>query len=450
MTIELYNTLSEKKETFTPSKKGVVSMYQCGPTVYDTAHIGNLRTYVFNDIVRRVFEYNGFDVDQVMNITDIDDKTIKKSQAEKKSLHEVTTYYESLFLNDLKALNILIPKKILRATEHIPAMIEMIEKLLVQGTAYKASDGIYFSITKSADYGKLAHIEKRNETVERIANDEYDKENPRDFALWKFHTPEDDDVFFDAPFGKGRPGWHIECSAMSMEALGETIDVHTGGTDLIFPHHTNEIAQSEAVTHKTFVRYWLHGAFMNVNDEKMAKSKGNFLKLADLQEVSISPLAFRFWLLSAHYRTQINFTVEAVKAAQTALIRLIEHFAELGDATGVVNALYKERFTNFINNDFDMPQAVALAFELMKDKTLSPEDKRATMLHFDTIFGLNLSLLDMTATEDIPAEVSALADAREEARKAKEFEKADALRQEILSRGFEVKDTPSGPKIVKM
>ncbi len=451
MDIKLHNTLSGKTEVFTPIKKGELSFYQCGPTVYDTAHIGNLRTYIFNDIVRRVFEYNSYHVTQVMNITDVDDKTIKRSQTEKESLENVTRKYEKLFLEDLAALNILIPTKIVRATEHVSEMIAMISTLLEKGVAYKAADGIYFSISKSAGYGALARLKLENKTEERIANDEYDKENPRDFALWKFQVPEDGDVVWDAPFGKGRPGWHIECSAMSIGELGETIDIHTGGSDLIFPHHTNEVAQSEAATGKPFVHYWLHGAFMNVNDAKMAKSKGNFLKLADLIDEAVSPLAFRFWLLSAHYRTQVNFTLEAVRAAQTALIRLMEHFVELGAETGAVNEEYKNKFLAHTNDDFNMPQAVALVFELIKDKKINDADKRTTLLDFDKVLGLNLAGIDLAATvEEIPAEVTALADAREEARLAKEFQKADALRQEILARGFEVKDTPKGPKVMKI
>src|SRR3989344_7800627 len=284
MDIYLYNTLSGQKEKFKSLQNNKVGIYNCGPTVYDTVHIGNLRSFLMYDILRRIFEYNDYFITQVMNITDIDDKTIRKSKEENKSLEEVTRHYENLFLKDLHLLNILTPHRLLRATEHIKEMIEMISILLEKGIAYPTHDGIYFSIGLFKNYGKLAKINLTDEVRERISNDEYEKENPRDFALWKFSgkiaeetaKKSDSDYSFEAPFGKGRPGWHIECSAMATRALGDTIDIHTGGTDLIFPHHTNEIAQSESETGKPFVHYWLHGAFMNVSDDKMAKSKGNF------------------------------------------------------------------------------------------------------------------------------------------------------------------------------
>ncbi|HEY4494779.1 MAG TPA: cysteine--tRNA ligase, partial [Candidatus Paceibacterota bacterium] len=313
MSIYIFNTFSQKKEEFIPIKKGHASMYTCGPTVYDTAHIGNLRTFVMNDIFRRVFEYEKYTVTHVMNSTDIDDKTIKRSQSENKDLLQFTRYYENLFLKDIETLNIIVPHRFLRATEHIKEMIEMISILLEKGVAYPTKDGIYFSIGMFKEYGKLAKIKLDAEVRERIINDEYEKENPRDFALWKFWVKEDGEVAWDATFGKGRPGWHIECSAMATWALGPTIDIHTGGIDLIFPHHTNEIAQSEAATGVPFVHYWLHTAFMNVNEEKMAKSKGNFIKLDDIKSAGISPLSFRYWLLTAHYRTPINFSLDAVQ-----------------------------------------------------------------------------------------------------------------------------------------
>ncbi|MDP3962386.1 MAG: cysteine--tRNA ligase, partial [bacterium] len=326
--MKIFNTLSGEKEEFKPIKEGSVGIYNCGPTVYDTAHIGNLRTLVMYDIVRRVFEYEGYTVTQVMNITDVDDKTIRRSREESKSLEEVTRHYENLFLEDIHSMNILTPHQILRATGHIKEMIEMISILLEKGIAYPTKDGVYFSIGMFPEYGKIANIKLDAEVRERIAKDEYEKENPRDFALWKFWTEADGAAVWEAPFGKGRPGWHIECSAMAIKALGDTIDIHAGGSDLLFPHHTNEIAQSEAVTGRKFVNCWMHGAFMNVNDEKMAKSKGNFLKLADLQDAGISPLAFRYWLLTSHYRSPVNFSIEAVQAGQNAFIRLIEAFLD--------------------------------------------------------------------------------------------------------------------------
>jgi cysteinyl-tRNA synthetase len=465
MAIKIYNTLTEKKEEFIPLKAGQVGIYNCGPTVYDTAHIGNFRTFVLDDCIRRVFEYEKYLVTQVMNTTDVDDKTIKRSRDEKKTLLEITRHYETVFLDELHSLNILTPHRFLRATEHIKEMIEMISTLLEKGIAYSSRDGIYFSIGLFPEYGKLAKIKIGAETRERISNDEYEKENPRDFALWKFHTPDDGQVAWDAPFGKGRPGWSIECSAMATWALGPTIDIHTGGIDLLFPHHTNEIAQSEAATGHPFVRYWIHGAFMNVSDEKMAKSKGNFLKLKDLEEAGISPLGFRYWLLTSHYRSQVNFTIDAVKGAQNAFIRLVEAFIDFSTAVHIhddhhthhanvaLPVNYKDDFRTFITDDFNMPEAVALIWKLIKDPAVEPSEKSKLLLDFDRVLGLGLqAVLEMTkqeAEEGLPEEITALVNAREEARTAKNWQQADALRKEIEARGYEVKDTSAGVEIKK-
>jgi len=524
-TIHLYNTLSGKKELFKPIKIGRVGIYNCGPTVYDSAHIGNLRTFVMDDIVRRVFEYNDFEVTQVMNITDVDDKTIRRATQEHKPLKDLTMFYEKAFLDDIHALNILTPNKLLRATENIDGMISLISKLIEKGFAYKADDGVYMSIEKVKGYGELAHLKLATEKKSRIANDEYDKESPQDFALWKYEGKEskeqraklaldsdrgskneekkeienrneevtsgaiprdrgslrastarvgeifqqknvrapetlgslslDNEVSWPAPFGRGRPGWHIECSVMAMKELGETIDIHTGGTDLVFPHHTNEIAQSESATGKPFVHYWLHGGFMNVQDEKMSKSKGNFLKLADLEDNKISPLAFRYWLLTAHYRSVVNFSLEAVLAAQNAFIRLAEAFIGLkSDKAGVIDGNFQEKFRAVINDDLNMPEAVALTWQLIKDHHLSPADKRATLLDFDRVFGLSLSAVaklddSPTSIESLPPDIFALSETRDEARKAKDWQKSDALRKEIESRGYEVKDTEEGSVLKK-
>lgn len=489
--IFLHNTLSNKKELFKPIKAGKVGIYNCGPTVYDSAHIGNLRTFVMDDIIRRVFEYNDFKVTQVMNITDVDDKTIRRSKEEKKSLSDLTKHYEKVFLDDIHALNILTPHKLLRATENIGGMISLISKLIEKGFAYIADDGVYMSIEKVKGYGELAHLKIAAEKKSRIANDEYDKESPQDFALWKFKVEsqynalahdtspaatqderrlfrhkrsdmrksapvvvggaeQDKEVSWPAPFGRGRPGWHIECSVMAMKELGETIDIHTGGTDLIFPHHTNEMAQSESATGKPFVHNWLHGGFMNVRDEKMAKSKGNFLKLADLEENKISPLAFRYWLLTAHYRSVVNFSLEAVLAAQNAFIRLAEAFIGFkSDKAGVIDGNFQEKFRTAINDDLNMPEAIALIWQLIKDHHLSPADKRATLLDFDQVFGLGLSAVEKlddspASIESLPPDIFALSETRDEARAAKNWQKSDALRKEIESRGYEVKDMGEG------
>ncbi|MDE2188365.1 MAG: cysteine--tRNA ligase [Patescibacteria group bacterium] len=464
--IYLYNTLSGKKELFKPLKAGVVGIYNCGPTVYDTAHIGNLRTFVMDDIVRRVFEYNEYKVTQVMNLTDVDDKTIRRATDEGIPLGDLTRRYEKAFLDDIHALNIQTPHSLLRATENIDSMIVLISTLIEKGFAYKANDGVYMSIEKVKEYGALAHLAKAKETKSRVANDEYDKESPQDFALWKFEDEGEiasntrtskaiSSSMWNAPFGRGRPGWHIECSAMSMKVLGETIDIHTGASDLIFPHHTNEIAQSESATGKPFVHYWIHGGFMNVRDEKMAKSKGNFLKLADLESAGVSPLAFRYWLLTAHYRAPVNFTEDAVKAAQNAFIRLAEAFISCkSDQPGTIDGKHQEQFLAAINDDLNMPEAIAVVWSLVKDHHLSPADKRATLLDFDRVLGLGLSAVDElddspVSIENLPPEIFALSEARDEARADKDWQKADALRLEIESRGYDVKDTGDGSILKK-
>ncbi len=461
MAIKIYNTLTSQKDDFKPLVEGKVGIYTCGPTVYDTVHIGNLRSFLMSDIIRRVFEYNNFFVTQVMNITDVDDKTIKKSKENNTTLERLTRHYETSFINDIHKLNILTPHKLLRATENIKEMIEMISILLEKGIAYKSKDGIYFSIALSKNYGQLAKLKfdatDSSKLKERISNDEYEKENPRDFVLWKFTTDDDNGNSWEAPFGNGRPGWHIECSAMSTRVLGPTIDIHTGGTDLIFPHHTNEIAQSECATDKNFVNYWIHGAFMNVNDSKMAKSKGNFVKLSDIEGASISPIAFRYWLFTSHYRTQVNFTFNAVKSAQNAFIRFVESFVRLNEiehehihaSANPIN--YREEFLNKINDDFNMPEALALAWELIKDHTIEAKEKISLLLDFDKVFGLGLkTVLEMQNDEisNIPLEITTLAEAREDARKNKEWEKADALRKEIEQRGYEIKDGVNGKFIL--
>lgn len=446
MDILIHNTLSRKKEVFKPLKSGKVSMYHCGPTVYNTPHIGNYRTFITNDLIRRLFEYNDYSIKQVMNITDVDDKTINGSKAEGLSLHNFTRKYEKLFLEEVESLNIKAPEHITRATEYIESMIRLINTLLEKGFAYTASDGVYLAIDKVKNYGALANLDLSKISKERIANDEYDKENPRDFSLWKFKTEEDGDNYWKAPFGEGRPGWHLECSTMAMDVLGSTIDIHTGGADLIFPHHTNEIAQSECVSGKQFVNYWMHIAFVNVGNEKMAKSKGNFFKLTDLFDQSISPLAYRYWLLTAHYRSPVNFTFEAVHGAQNALIRLMKTVVSYPKG-GKIIPDYRDKFQACINDDLNTPEALALTWELIADARHNEADKRATIMDFDRVFGLKLDTIPEPSVESIPEEILALSEVREQARKAKDWEKADALRKEIEDRGYIVKDEAHGTEV---
>ncbi len=446
--MKLFNTLSGELETLTPIHGGEVRMYHCGPTVYDYAHIGNLRSYICMDILRRTIEYVGYAVKQVMNITDIDDKTLERSQKEKISLAELTKKYENIFLNDLNSLHIKIPEHILRATEHIDEMITLITTLLDTNYAYITEDGVYFSIAKSKGYGLLAHLDLNAITQSRITHDEYEKKDARDFALWKFETTEKDT--FATPFGRGRPGWHIECSAMAMGALGEQIDIHTGGMDLIFPHHTNEIAQSEAATGKPFARFWLHNEFVMVDGQKMSKSLNNFFTLKTIIDRGIPPLAYRYWVLGTHYRAKSNFTEKGIEGAKNALHRLGSHIKK---EIGTIDRGYQVRFKETILNDLDTPRALALAWEVAKDTMLSPADKTATLLDFDQVLGLGLYNYQLQSTqytrEKIPQEITTLLADRETARQNRDWAKSDKIREKINTLGFDIEDSPLGARIKK-
>jgi cysteinyl-tRNA synthetase len=444
MALKLYNTLTRKKEEFRPLKDKEAGIYSCGPTVYNYAHIGNLRNYTFNDILKRSLRFLGYKVKQVMNMTDVDDKTIKASQKAKISLKELTRKYEKIFLNDLHELNITNPDIIVRASEHINDMVEIVKILLKKSYAYKAKDGIYFSISKFKDYGKLAQLEKIKDTKARISNDEYDKENVHDFALWKFWTPEDGDVFWETAIGKGRPGWHLECSAMSMKYLGETFDIHTGATDLIFPHHTNEIAQSEGATGKQFVRYWLHSGFLTMKEGKMAKSLGNVFYLEDLKAKGFLPLHYRYMCLTAHYRTQMEFSLENLKNAQNSYERLKNIISELKDDK-IINDIYLKKFNDAIEDDLDMPKALQVLWELLRDE--KAEGKIGTIKQMDEVLGLKL--LEKEKIK-VPAKVKKLADEREAARKAKDWKKSDKLREKVKKLGFWINDSSDGPVITKL
>ncbi|MEI6238108.1 MAG: cysteine--tRNA ligase [bacterium] len=469
--IYLTNTLSGKKEEFKPIKAGTVGMYSCGPTVYDFAHLGNLRAYVFTDILRRIFEYNGYDVNQVMNITDVghlvtdgdegEDKMTKALIREGKPLNiesmtEVATFYFAKFREDLASLNIEMPKTFPRATEHIPEIIELIKKLDQKGFVYKTSDGLYFDTSKFPAYGKLGNInlEGLKEGARVTANTE--KKNPIDFAVWKFNPL----LGWDTPWGKGFPGWHIECSAMSVKYLGQPFDVHTGGIDHIPVHHNNEIAQSESAEGVPLADYWIHNAHLNMNGGKMAKSAGNFLTLKSLEEKGISPLAYKFWLLGARYSTQINFVNVIIDSLQKGfgnfLSAIKRIYAETNNSEGTkisegnINEKYKKEFTNFVNDDLDTPKALALTWNLLRDTGVSPADKIATILDFDRVFGLNLANSLKTETISIPENVQKLAEDRHTARIAKDWKKSDELRAEIEKNGFSVIDTNEGYSLMPL
>ena len=446
--MQFYNTLTHKKEDFEPIKKGEVKIYSCGPTVYSYPHIGNYKAYIFADTLKRALLYSRFKVKHIMNITDIDDKTIRDSQKENKSLKQFTEFYTKEFYKDIESLNILKPTKFTKATDYIDEMVKIIKKLLDEKIAYKSPDGsIYFDIKKFKNYGKLSGItlEQLKENASgRTNSDEYDKENAQDFALWKAYDEKDGDVFWETKLGKGRPGWHIECSAMAIKNLGEQIDIHTGGVDNIFPHHENERAQSESYTGKQFVKYWMHNEWVLVDQKKMSKSFNNFYTLRDIMEKGISPVAYRFWLLMANYRTRVNFVWEALEGAEVALKRLYGLYLELGNTVGNINEDYKKKFKEYLEDDLDTPRALTVLWDLIKDENVSPVDRKATVLDFDRVLGLGFEKLK---EEKIPKEIIELAEKRELARKNKNFKKSDELRKKINFLGYEVKDTPDGQKI---
>jgi len=451
MSLEILNTLTREKEIFKPINPHKVGLYTCGPTVYNHLHIGNWRAYIYADLLKRYLKYIGYDVMHVMNITDVEDKIIREVEAQHKSLKELTEFYTEEFFKDRDLLNILPASTYTKATDYINEMVILIQKLIEKGFAYKTDDGsVYFDIKKDKEYGKLSHFklsDLKENADNRLKKDEYEKENAQDFALWKAWDEKDGDVFWDTELGKGRPGWHIECSAMSMKNLGESFDIHTGGVDNIFPHHENEIAQSECATGKSFANYFMHNEHLLVDGQKMAKSAGNFYTLLDLIKKGIDPIAFRLWLYTSSYTTRTNFTIETVEGAQTALIRLREAFLAFPDEIGEVNKEYKNRFIEYLDNNLDSPKALTLVWELLKDSPIKDKDKKATLLDFDKVLGLGL---DKIKREIIPNEIKQLVEERNQARRGKNWVKSDDLRAKINSLGYEVKDTDEGSKISKI
>jgi cysteinyl-tRNA synthetase len=456
--IQFHNTLSGKLEEFRPLKDGKVMLYACGPTVYHYAHIGNFRTFVFEDLLRRFLEFKGFKVLHVMNITDVDDKTIAGANREKKTLSAYTEYYTEAFLKDLNTLNILSPEIQPRATEEIPAMIELIQKLIVREVAYEADGSVYYRVAAFPKYGNLSKKKlEGNITGARVDVDEYDKEEGADFVLWK--KAKEDEPSWDSPWGKGRPGWHIECSAMCMRHLGETIDIHAGGEDLVFPHHENEIAQSEAATGKPFVKYWLHAKHLLVNGEKMSKSKGNFFTLRDLLNKGYDPMAIRYALLSVHYRHQLNFTFEGLKEAREVIEKLdncyfqclsrLQTFKEKKEAVFelevITNAL--REMEKFLSNDLNIAAALALLQEIITAINSNLAKMSATQLDAAMVFFKDMDWLlglDIASIEAIPGNVKTSLEQYIEARKARDFAKSDLMRQKILELGWLVKDGRPG------
>jgi cysteinyl-tRNA synthetase len=459
--------LARKKEKFIPLEKGKVKMYCCGPTVYLYAHIGNFRTYVFEDVLRRVLEFNGFKVEHVMNITDVghlisdadtgEDKMEVGAKRERKTVWEIAEFYAKVFFEDAERLNMLKPTVICKATDHISDMIELIQKLEKKSYTYIIDDGVYFDTSKLKDYGKLTGMdfERLNETLKAGARVEFNpqKRNITDFGLWLF-SPKDKkrQMEWDSPWGVGFPGWHIECSAMSMKHLGENFDIHCSAIDHIPIHHTNEIAQSEGATGKKVVNYWLHGAFLVFGEKtKMAKSKGEIITVQNLVKEGFDPLAFRYLCLTAHYRSELIFTWESLQAAQNALFTLREHMRKLSEnlENEIKRTLkteeYKREFLEAVNDDLNMPKALTIVWKLVRDeKEVSNREKYELLLEFNKVLALDLTR--EVTEEKLPKEVEELIRKREEARRVKDWGTADNIREQLKAMGIIIEDTPQGVK----
>ena len=479
--MNVFNSLTRRDEELKPIEGNTIRLYTCGPTVYNFAHIGNFRAYTFEDILRRVIQFNGMKVKQVMNLTDVDDKTIKGANAAGVKLTDYTKTYKDAFFADLKKLNIQPAEVYPAATDHIPEMIALVSKLMEKGVAYQSEDkSVYFKVREFPGYGKLAHIDFDNQrTGLRCAADEYDKENVGDFALWKAWEESDGPVAWDSPWGKGRPGWHIECSAMSMKYLGETFDLHTGGIDNLFPHHENEIAQAEAATGKEFVKTWMHCAHLRVNGEKMSKSLGNFFTLRDLIEKGWSGREIRYVLINAHYRSGLNFAFSALEDARKALEKIDRCVEKLTEASKSCASLTSgresasplfwadrclEEFAVAVNDDLNIPKAFAVLFDLVRQTNAAfakngeadscPLDQKTansilSVFHrMDEVLGVIFFGNEKKVVE-IPAEIQALLDQRAEARKAKNWAESDRLRDEIAAAGWLVKDSKDGQSCTK-
>jgi cysteinyl-tRNA synthetase len=456
--IRFYNTLSRRLEEFREIEKGAVGLYTCGPTVYDYPHIGNYRSYVFEDLVKRFLLFAGFRVRHVMNITDIDDKTIHRANELGVTLAEVTRKYIDAFHADLRALNVLPADVYPRATGHIPEMIELVSALLAKGFAYQKDGSVYFSIARFPAYGRLANIEKDKLKIGAAVDaDEYEKESVQDFVLWKGKKP--GEPSWPAPFGEGRPGWHIECSAMSMKYLGPHFDIHMGGVDNIFPHHENEIAQSECANGRTFVNYWLHCQHLIVDNKKMSKSLGNFYTLADLLGRGHDPMALRYLLISTHYRKLLNFTFESLEMAGQALgrirnfefsLRNVRAEGEADAELGAAVAASLEAFRGSMADDFNVSGALGVLFNLIGEvnprlSALTRADAAVLLDHLRRVDAV-LGVLGEREKPSLDAAVAEQIRAREEARRAKDFKKADAIRAELKAQGIVLMDTPDGVK----
>jgi len=460
MALRLFNTYTRQKEEFKPIQPGQVGMYTCGPTVYAPAHLGNYRAYMFEDILRRYLIFKGYEVTQVMNLTDIDDKTIRDSNAKGIPLQEHTQPIKDLFFKDIDRLNIQRAEHYPAATEHINEMVELVKKLQANGHAYESGGSIYFKISSFPQYGALSHMKLDElKAGARIDSDEYEKDTASDFALWKGWSPDDGNVFWETDIGKGRPGWHIECSAMSMKYLGPTFDIHTGGIDNMFPHHENEIAQSEGANKVKFVNYWLHCAHLIVESKKMAKSEGNYFTVQDLADKGTNLSAVRYLLLATHYRQQLNFTFEALEAAKNAITRLRDFRDSLDnikdDSTNpeieVIAKRALDKFESSMDDDLNISPALAAVFDFIKNINVAREKTALsqpdadiatnTLKRFDIVLGVIY-----VDEESIDSEIEELIEKRLQARKNKDFAEADRIRGQLDSMGIILEDSPSGTR----
>ena len=468
MKVNLYNTMSRTVEEFKPINDEYVGMYGCGPTVYNYAHIGNLRTYIFEDTLKRMLNHAGFKVKHVMNITDVghltgdgddgEDKLQKSARETGRTVWNIAKFYTDAFFKDYDALNIIRPDVVCPATEHIPQMIELIKRLEAGGHTYIAGGNVYFSIDTLPDYGKLARLKLDDLKSGARIDVDSNKRNPKDFVLWFTNSKfPDQAMMWDSPWGRGYPGWHIECSAMSMYYLGEQFDIHCGGIDAIPVHHTNEIAQSEAATGKKWVNYWMHGEFLLTDKGKMSKSSGEFLTLSYLQKQGFDALDYRYFCLGAHYRTQLQFSFEGLSGAKTARQSLVERIASFGlevtplEKVSSKTKEYMDSFDNFVCNDLGMARGLSVLWGMIKDDSISKADKLAAVKYMDEVLGLKLSDVKPSESQadETDPELKSLLEERANAKKEKNWPKADEIRNKLDSMGYLVKDTPQGPVLVK-
>jgi len=462
MALRVYNTMSRSKEVFEPLEPGKVRLYTCGPTIYNYAHVGNFRAYLFEDLLKRYLQFRGYAVHHVMNLTDVEDKIIAACLESGEALKTLTQRYADAFFEDLKTLDVAPADHYPAATDHIDEMVALIQQLTAEGHTYEVDGSIYFRLSTYPGYGKLSHMDLDQLQAGgsgRVDRDEYNEENARDFALWKAWTPEDGEVYWETELGKGRPGWHIECSAMAMKYLGESFDIHCGGVDNIFPHHENEIAQSECATHKTFVRYWMHCAHLVVDGKKMSKSLGNFYTLRDLLTKGLDPLAIRWVLIATHYRQPNNFAFDAVEAANHSLQRIRDFRIRLGEVGGEgpeiaeVCAACEQGFTEAMDDDLNISGALGVVFDFIRDvnklidqRAVGQTGAQAALALLDRLNAVT-GIFAPPTEQEAPQEIMDRILERQQARRDRDFARADAIRDELATAGWIIEDTPGGARV---